>query len=149
MCDQFLLNDRWFSHKERQSVAVFFRLEFLNSKNDTKLCEFSDSAVGAAVTQFRKDEEIWLRLDLFCMINSYLILSMASEDDSANHNHLLNLVAAHLLLQLRQWFELGVQLLMLFHPSSVALIQHLLRCGFQLLSVELLQLLAKPIHPRN
>ena len=27
-------------------------------------------------------------------------------DDSVTHSHLLNLVAAHLLLQLRQWFEL-------------------------------------------
>ena len=49
MCGQFLLNDKWFSHMERQSVAVLCCYEFLNSLTVKKILESSDSTVRAAL----------------------------------------------------------------------------------------------------
>merc|ERR1719284_1185027 len=72
---------------------------------------------------------------------SDVVRTQGESIDSVTHNHLLNLVAEHLLHQLCQWFELGFQLLELFLLIFVAQIQSLLRCGFQLLSIELLELL--------
>ena len=55
---------------------------------------------------------------------------------------LLSCVADFLLLQLHQWFELGLQLLKHVLIIIVAQIKSVLRCGFQFLSIEL----SRPLH---
>ena len=121
MCDQFLLNDRRFSHRRdatKDSDQILYRLVRLSAAaflfNSVVMERGIDlhRLLGHHETSHREALHVGRQAVYSGRESTRRI------DESVTHVYLLNLVAEYVLQQLRQWLELGFQLHSFFFSSS-------------------------------